>query len=313
MQTSYFLSSDLASSSQITVITGACRSGKTLLGNLMATCRNVEYADEPWTAMMLPKAVSTEKIDRDFASGLLRAFVNELFNDLVMMRNANFRTEDLSSIWTKKTPKEILSRISKLQTRSDVEDYVESNCLSLVMTLSECGPFLGMIKQALPNCRCVQVVRNGYDVASDLVKKEWYSDSQLRTPKNAQIYRRYVEGNKILHLPFWVRVEDAATFVRYSEYERALYYWCTNLEDTASIQENLDLHSISYHDLVRDPRAIFEKCLTSLGFVPGELSSMSLAQIQPKPAAIPPRDVDTTLSMRTNKLNVLLGLIHDRE
>jgi hypothetical protein len=86
----------------VAVITGVCRSGKSLLGNILATCQEVEYAEEPWAAMSFPLAISKGNMNKEFSATWLNSYIVELFSELILLRSANFRHQDLSSIWTKK-------------------------------------------------------------------------------------------------------------------------------------------------------------------------------------------------------------------
>ncbi|SVC77282.1 uncharacterized protein METZ01_LOCUS330136, partial [marine metagenome] len=158
----------------IAVISGVSRSGKTLLGNLIATCPEAEYADEPWTGMALTIAANSGKIEKEFVSSMLSAYFFELFNDLVLLRNVNFRRKDQSSIWTKKTPEEIDMRLNNINTRSDVINFSKNNRSTLVVTLAECSPFVNIISSATNQAQMIHVVRDGFEVAWDVSEKNWF-------------------------------------------------------------------------------------------------------------------------------------------
>jgi hypothetical protein len=292
----------------ITVITGTCRSGKTLLGNLLATSSRVEYADEPWTAMLLPMLVSTGKVDPDLAVGWLGAFVSELFNDLVLLRSANFRPDDLSTIWTKKNPHEIFFRLTKLRTRLNVLDYVKAKNLSLTLTLAECGPFADFIMAAMGHPKIVHVIRNGFHVAADVVEKGWLSDAQLLKPSNAQLFANVERSGVVFHLPWWVDVGDEQMFMQFSEYERGLYYWCSLIEKTLPHQEACRMYIVKYADLVSDPRVVFDLLSTKLSIPPGPLTDECIAQIAHRTQPVEPENITPDLNDKTSLLNNQLGI-----
>lgn len=267
----------------VTVITGVCRSGKTLLGNLLATCSNVEYADEPYTAMMLPMVAYTEKLDLEFAKGWLASYLAELFNDLILLRRANFRPEDLSSIWTKKPPVEIFERLTRINTRDEAARYAKENGSKLIVILSECMPFVGFILEAIPGVKIVHVVREGHAVARDVERKKWFSDGQLLNPKMAQLYRPYSYSGATWYLPWWVDHGEEDYFLSLSDYERGLYYWCSLMaKGLMALRECVGNEIlVRFEDLVASPQQEFNRIIESLGLVPGSLSNMKISEIRP--------------------------------
>jgi hypothetical protein len=293
----------------VVVITGACRSGKTLLGNLLATCPQAEYADEPHTGMLLPMLASTGKIETEFAAGWLAANFSELFNELLLLRGANFRSTDLSSIWTKKPQNEIFYRLKRLNTRADAVQYARKNGSSLVVTLSECVPFLEFIRKALPGSRFVHVVRNGYDVARDVAAKRWLSDEQLMHPMNAQLYTPIHRDRLTWYLPWWVNDEEHEYFLRLTEYERGIYYWCLLVEKGLDALRSSDYGEIRvrYEDLVANPQQEFNRVAGSLGFQPGLLTKLRIDEIRPIIEGLPHPAIDPSLEKRLQKLNMKLG------
>src|SRR5688572_28712661 len=101
-----FVSGSLDLTLPIYVVTGAARSGKTLLGKVLGTCAHVEYLDEPWLPIVLSMAADQGNMPRALAEGLMRTYVYELLNDRILMRHANFRPSDLTSMWLQKSPEE---------------------------------------------------------------------------------------------------------------------------------------------------------------------------------------------------------------
>ncbi len=269
------------------IITGACRSGKTTLGNVLASCPQVEYADEPYTGMLLPMVSGTGLINNNIAKSWMKVYLRELFNDLVLLRRANFRKQDLSSIWEKKEKEEITYRMNNLNSRKDVDDYIARKNLRLVVTLTECFPFLMFMDSALNNPSFIHVVRNGYDVAIDLEKKKWFSDEQLIEPVNAQLYIPYQWKGSSWHIPWWVDREDFNFFLNLNLFDRGIYYWCSLMEKSLrSLSEySREFIQVKYEDLVTKPASIMEDIIDRFNFTKGVQTMNQLKKLQERSVA----------------------------
>ena len=201
---------------RIAVITGTCRSGKTSLGNILAKEDFVEYEDEPLLLMILPVMAGLGMMNKELAKDIFLTCSTEFLIDRVLMRNANFRYQDLSTIWTKKSPKEIFKRL-KLKGRAEARDYIISKSPLILYAFAESTPFVDFIPAPV-----IHVVRDKESVAEEIVKKRWYSEEKLLCPTNAMICQEIEYKKKKWYLPWWVKDES---FIEMTEYEKGLYYW----------------------------------------------------------------------------------------
>ena len=213
------------------IITGVGRSGKTALGNVLASNKNVEYCEEPWILNLLPAMVKLRMLDKKAGKDMFISYLHELMNEMILLRQANFRPNDDSSIWTKKTREEIFFRLKALQSRLDVKNFVKKNNSLFLMILREAPLFNPpAIFNFLPDCKMIHVVRRGLDVAYDIKEKKWLSDKNLMMPPHARIYYPVNHSGKIFYVPCWIDSKDSKKFLGYSEYGRALFYWCSLME-----------------------------------------------------------------------------------
>ena len=265
------------------VITGACRSGKTLLGNLLATGSFVEHADEPWLPMLLPVMAGLKMIDNRLGKDMFVTYATELFNSMVLLRRANFRPGDLSSIWKQKTQREIFKRLTALDTRSDVKKFIIENDPLLLYNLAEAIPYVDFIAKALPNCKFIHLIRGGFNVAHEVVAKHWYSNDRLLHPTDPLIYRQYKYKNKKWYLQWWIDQGDEKQFIEYSEYQRSLYYWCSLIEKGITVIDRLTKEvrciTIRYEDLINDPDRIINNTTKYLKIRQTPLTKKSLRQV----------------------------------
>lgn len=294
-------------------ITGVCRSGKTLLGNLLATCGFVEHADEPWLPMLLPVMAGLRIIDEKLAEDMFVTYTAELFNGMVLLRWANFRPGDLSSIWKQKTQREILMRLTVLNSRSEVRRFAIKYNSLLLYNLAETMPYLGFIAKALPNSKFIHLVRRGFDLAHDIVVKRWYSNERLWRPTDAYLYHKYKYKNKEWYLQWWVDQGDEKQFIEYSDCERGLYYWCSLIEkgifSINKLTEEGRCITLRYEDLIKDLPRVIDYATRYLRIKQTALTRKSLKQVyipQEYPK-IPVTKISSSLYKRVFKLYRILG------
>ena len=257
---------------EVVSIVGACRSGKTTLGRLLGSFKSVEYIDEPWLPMMLPVIHGKKLISSEVCRDIFSAYLQEFFYDVVLLRQANFRPNDLSSIWSFKEPVEIFDRLTRLDRKRDAANYARDNRSLLLYSGPGTYPFLKSNKFLLPEGKIVHIIRNGVDVALDVAEKKWYSDESLMQPfesvlsfafDSRELKRRY-------YLPWWIEDGEEEYFLSMNNFTRGLYYWRKmnelvdgdNIEDFKIKSDSYTL--IRFEELLKDPSNkvhFFEKWL----------------------------------------------------
>lgn len=273
---------------RVIFISGTCRSGKTLLSKLLGSTKEIEWIEEPYSMLLIPILVGLDIISQYSFDMIFPAMCREYINDQVLLRNGNFRVNDLSSIWNIKDSKEIFERLVNLNSRSDVNQYILDNEKIFLFDLPEVLPFMDYIRNCCNNAVIIHVIRNGFDVADETLNKGWFSDLSLSNCHQNTLFRRYKDGRCI---PWWVRDEEEDIFIAACEYERGLMYWYSILDyahdsDEGS-KENLYDILIRYEDLVKTPNSILEllnqkKKLTITSKTISIMSEFNSKQYSPK-------------------------------
>jgi len=248
------------------VITGCCRSGKTTLGNLLSTADYVENAEEPWVPMMLPIISGINMINEKSAIELFDASVVELFNELILLRGANFRPDELSSIYRQKTLSEISDRLTNFKNREDVATFIGRHKPLLLLNLAETSHFLSFFFKTSIISKVILVTRECRSVVADVTSKGWLSNNHLKHPKNRIPYRNYKYNNQEWSIPWWVQNNDEEYFINLVEMDRAAYYWYqfTKLSKNSINKMNSGnfILKITYEDLIANPTLVFERFAT---------------------------------------------------
>ncbi len=290
------------------IVLGACRSGKTTLGNLIGSCKFVDNIEEPWTAKIITLMSGLRMIPKNLSKEILLNFITESYNETILFRTQSFRPTDMSSIWKQKENQEIIERLTKYETRKDVQDYIRKNNPLFFINLTEVQPFIKLLRETLKNTKLIHVIRNGYEVATECMIKRWFSDEQLENPVKALPYKLYTFNKTLYHIPWWVGEDEEELFLNYSEFERCVYYWCQTIESSAKELDKLTEHksnkTIKYSELISNTNEVFNNTCDYLNISPTEKSNELIEKIfNRKINPIHQENINISLKKRISYLN----------
>ena len=257
----------------IIIVTGASRSGKTLLCRILASSQNAEWIEEPYDLGNYIRMYGMGKLDPEVFRMLFNSSVYELVNSMVLLRNANFRPDDLSSIWRYKSASDVFSRLHDIRTRDDVKQYIKCNETWFILDLPEILQFLPVIYDCFDKLIVINVVRNGYDVADACFKKGWFTDEDELNMHNC-IYR----NNNGKLVPWFIDTGNENAYSVADPYERALMYWIginRNVIDT----QHVDI-MVRYEDLCDNGAEIIRKLMTDIGLRSTSITSALCTELK---------------------------------
>ena len=113
------------------MILGNPRSGTSLLGKLIGSCKNCEYSFEP---ELLPYLLNIyNDLTKDKWKQIFEGYIEEeLFFNLLLGRKINFRKYEDSSIDILKSKNEISNKLSLKLSRLNLDQYLKKIKLSLL-------------------------------------------------------------------------------------------------------------------------------------------------------------------------------------
>ncbi|MBN9048429.1 MAG: sulfotransferase [Rhizobiales bacterium] len=215
------------------VISGAPRSGTTLLGRLVSTMANVEYHYEPPTFWMICGLLAMKAVDPQAAEWLLRFYLHEeLLCESVSGRRANLRPTDDSLVLNSIHWPDLMHRMTTVRNRDDALRYIAEKGSRLAIKMPSVIDAMPLIAQALPRSQYIIIVRNGWDVVASVKKKGWLSDEGL---KNNYYPYKMVDGIRVPHL---VEDEHAQDWIQWSAVTRACYLWRRDTEFSQAVQKS---------------------------------------------------------------------------
>lgn len=233
------------------VISGAPRSGTTLLGRLVSTMSNVEYHFEPPTFWMICGLLAMKALDPEAAMWLLRFYFHEeLLCESVSGRRANLRPKDDSMLLNSIHWPDLMNRMTTIKNRDDALRQIAEKGSRLAVKMPSVIDAMPLTAKALPKSQYIIIVRNGWDVVASTKRKGWYSGEGLES--NCYPYKM-VDGVRVPHL-----LEDkfAKNWSQWSEVTRACYFWRRDSEFAQVVQKS-DFKDrvlfLSYERLISEP------------------------------------------------------------
>ena len=261
------------------VITGAPRSGTSLLGKLVSTLDGIEYHFEPPMVWVLSALLSMKALSPEVASVLLQLHLHEdLFLESAHGRKANLRPGDDSLVLNSIHWPELLSRWQKIRNRDDAINYISDKKLRLAFKTPSVIDAIPFFEAALPESKFIIIMRDGRDVVKSIIKKGWLSNEGL---ENNYWPFKMIDGNKAPHL-----VEDSKVgdWAKMNEATRACYLWRRDAEFALQVRDSVlgdRLHILSYEELRRDPGAIMEELAKFLSTKTTDLTKLATMTVRP--------------------------------
>jgi hypothetical protein len=292
---------------QLNIITGCHRSGKTLIGDILGSCKSVEFFEEPVSFRVLPFIYKENNSRIEFLRTTAETILSGMVKESIAMRSVNYKLNEPSRIWTKKTLFEIFYRFLFISDTNSILKYLKNNNINTIMTLADEMPFLSFWSQMFPNCRYVYVVRNGFDVAEDIAKKGWFSNEQLNRPIGPYCYRKSL-NTKDLYIPWWVTNDLEDLFLGCNQYERGLLYWL-NMNNLQHININKDKYLIiRYDEIVNNIVITTEKVANFLNLELSNITKLRLKFFRKKRRIITNKDCNNLLRLEVETINNKLGV-----
>lgn len=273
---------------------GAARSGKTTLGQLMASFEHVDHLDEYWPLMSGAAALAQGIYDENAFALSANAAIAEVRNDNMLLRTANFRPRDESSVWQTTRLREIVYRLVLLRTRESSAERIADGRQLLVLGATDCIHRLQAFARSFSWSDILIVVRHPLDVALGASRRGWFSDKALEVPDQNMptslvstegLLGRQLSSAATLYLPWWLRQEDYLAFVEGDELFRGLMYWKALHIDNAQLAdaESLGLTVVRFDDIIERPLEVVRQLPFMEGRVETPRTRRLVRKIVPPP------------------------------
>lgn len=252
------------------LISGAARSGTTIVGKLIHTFENVEFNHEPPMIFSLLPLIN--ELPAEHWKLLFETYLYEdFFIDALCGRRINCNRADDSSIWNVKTEKEVNARLEKSVRKSDSESKGLNSHIAI--KLPDITHYLPKLKSYYPDSKIVIVRRDAVGTISSMIDKRWFSDDNA----NHNLIWPFVRYNE-RKIPYFVDTEDREKWCGLSEIDRCAYYYIKINKAADNIPGRIDL---KYRKLLDAPNETVNTLASKLGLNFGPRTQEVIEQIKP--------------------------------
>ena len=181
---------------RVLIITGAGRSGTTILGKVIGSLKPTYYLFEPALMKLIPFLIAYDQSNRRVYSLLIRSILFEdYFLQVIHGRSLNYNVRDDSYIGNYVSQPDIEKRWNDLARRQDVINYIHNEDPLFVIKTPEFQPLCSIARQMFIEPKFIHVIRCGYDIVSSTLKRGWYTDTYMNNAIIDWVERRGDERN----------------------------------------------------------------------------------------------------------------------
>lgn len=252
------------------MITGAARSGTTLMGKLIYSLSNVELLYEP--PLLVSLIPHVQSLSKNVWCLLFETYLFEDFLiDTIAGRRININRHDNSSIFNAKSEREVEERLARSIRKQ--EAFGVALTRKIAFKLPGVLPFMGTIGGYYPDMKILIMLRRPGTVIVSLLRHGWFSDLSL-----SELVRVWpCRSDGVRQVPYWVPDKTVDGWLGASEIERCGMYYEFMYETLSSLTRYI---VVDYDHLVADPDGVFGKIVQRLGLEYGEKTASIVQSIR---------------------------------
>lgn len=267
------------------VITGAARSGTTVMGSLIHTLDRVEYLFEP--PMLYGLFSIIDKLDPALWRYLYATYLFEDFlMDALAGRRMNLNKYDDSSIYKAKLDADIANRLESQYRRADL--FAQTFGRVIAYKMPDILPFLMQLQIYYPKSRTIIMFREPEAVVDSIRTKGWFAP-HMRLSTVLQGPWSSLSPD----VPFWVPPGAITRWLESSEIERCYLYYLWMYE-TLLLLDPQRYCLVDYDEFTKEPVQQFQRVIDYLNAKPTPKTAEMFLHIQPQDR--PPRDTISSVS-----------------
>ena len=215
-------------------------------------------------------AIKFNGLTEAYAKSLLRLTLNELYYNLQLSRNVNFRESDQTGIANYKDPRIYEERLKKMEGK-EVFNILESSEIFVTFQTHELMTDLDIIDRLDLDYNFIELYRNPIDIAYSWIKRGW-GIRFFGTEENPKGYPSSMTlsfSNDGKFIPWYCANYDAEEFFKLNEYERAVFIVLDLIKTSITKHKNAKkpekILTLSFEAILVNPRKELKKISSFLG------------------------------------------------
>lgn len=257
----------------IIIISGAARSGTSILGKIIGSCNKVEYFYEPETFLYL--SYIKNKISKKIWKTLIKRNLEENLLSLINGRSLNYRKNENSSITSIKSPNEIKKKFQNEVSELNLNNYIKQNKIKLLIKSPNIK--VSSFHKEFSNYKLVVITRNPYHIINSLIKRNWF--------KNKNYLKTFLPSIKISNslYPIWMKKKYVKLWKKSNEFTKCAIYLLCCKEEMKAVKNKI---IINYDELVKNPHNVVNSLIKKLNLTKTQVTNKLLKGIKITKSAI---------------------------
>lgn len=241
---------------RIVMLTGAGRSGTSILGKILGSMQHTYYLYEPAIMKLMPVLCAASDQGARCASAFRSILFEDYFSQLVHGRNLNWNAAEDSYVGHYMPKQEVEARWSEMTRRGEIVDYIKQTKPLFVVKTPEFQSLYAEFDRSFEHNVIIHIIRNGNDVVNSSVNRGWYTDEYMR-----QSIVDWVEHNDNAEkcpVPWYIDEESKRYFSQWDQVTRAACVWrCLTEQGMArTAAKPATSKEVRYESLCQSPEAI---------------------------------------------------------
>lgn len=224
----------------IIFLCGIARSGTSIIGNILASMKGVEYFFEPETLrslLFLRNKINLKSWNLIFETYLYQDLIKNRLN----ARNINFNKRDLSYYFKTKNFSNIKWRI---KNNFDIHKSIKKRYFNkIIFKLPDSIDEFIEISKIYKKFNFIFVTRNPVEVVNSILKKKWFSSKINRTFPLIEHKKKYY--------PYSIKKKNYNNWNKLNHFEKCAFYV---IEKNKLIKRNIkNFNILNYDNLLKNP------------------------------------------------------------
>jgi hypothetical protein len=278
---------------EMVIVTGIPRSGTSIVGKVLGSLYDVEYAFEPPLVPFLDARVRWGAIEPQDAIDIFETYLYyEYFLEYLHGRRYNFRPSDDSFILSMKPFPEIVEKWEAIGSTQDAIGEAQNR--TFIFKSPGVYDILNHFYEYSPKIRVVHILRDLERVIASMMRKRWFHDENLGPNSTGLWPFLNTEGERMV--PYLV-AEDTIEAWQSMNAETRTVHVCNQLASNQKTFRQRYSGRRTYYELdfgafVQSPGEVVADLSSFLGLDPGPKTEAIVGEVMPTD---PPYDVERIL------------------